>query len=318
MRHEAHNVVPLQPRQPVPGDFDALMRAFDHHLAAANYARRTRDAYARDLALFAAFLDERFGIALVQLVNERHVDQWLQELVLARGNRDTTAARRLASIKRFYRWLKLCEYVQHDPTRAAQVRVHHRPVIAPEQGELLQVIERIPREGRFHIRDRAMLRLIFDAALRAGDVVKLEAPGQGALNTVDLERGWVRVAGKGGDVHTISIGTTTCSALERWLSVRLYQDARWLFPGAGGRQMTRQAVYHRCILRGRQAGLDQLHPHLFRHRRLGDIIEALGLDAARHHARHRSRATTAHVYGQHADAVVRENIREHCSLGGRP
>ena len=79
--------------------------------------------------------------------------------------------------------------------------------------------------------------------------------------------------------------------------------------------MSRQLVYRMVRRRGAAAGLPNLHPHLFRHRRVGDVVERLGLDMGSALARHRHTSTTANVYGAHAAEVQRAAIRTMAPLG---
>lgn len=67
-------------------------------------------------------------------------------------------------------------------------------------------------------------------------------------------------------------------------------------------------------MRGEAAGLQRMHIHLLRHRRIGDITERLGLKVAQGIAGHSNPATTAAVYGAHARNVVHRAVREGADL----
>ena len=90
------------------------------------------------------------------------------------------------------------------------------------------------------------------------------------------------------------------------------------FVNTRGQRLHRSSIYQMVRDRGAAAGVQGLHPHLFRHRRIGDVVERLGLDIGSALARHKHKATTANVYGAHAAEVQRAAIRTLAPLGEVP
>ncbi len=121
-------------------------------------------------------------------------------------------------------------------------------------------------------RDRAILRLLYDLALRRGEVAGLD------LEDVDLERPAVAVLGKGrtGKV-LITLPDETRDALAAWLKVRGAAPGA-LFPsmdrgGKAGGRMTGRGIYEVIRQLGARQGL-KVRPHGLRH---AAITEALNL-----------------------------------------
>ena len=117
-------------------------------------------------------------------------------------------------------------------------------------------------------RDQAILRLFMDTGARRSELATLRwQPTDSGHHDVDLEQGVVRVMGKGGRERLLPVGAKTIRALDRYLRLRAdHRDARrpqlWLGKygpmTAGGLALT---LKKRC----REAGIDALHLHQFRH-----------------------------------------------------
>src|SRR6185437_9762184 len=134
---------------------------------------------------------------------------------------------------------------------------------------------------------------------------------------VDMGRPTVNTVGKGGKPACVPINQRTAQWLQAWLDVRgtmARDDEPALFVSNRGRRITRQQAHNRIKLWGAHFGLPNLHYQLLRHRRVGDVVERLGLEAGQHLARHAKKSTTANVYGAQAAAVVRHERGDHADL----
>lgn len=297
-----------------------LTEAIEHFLNRRRMrgaAINTIIAYQGDLGDFAEFADLH-DITLIGLVGERVIERWLDRL----GHRGLSArsqARKLSSLRMLMRHAIREGWCKHDATADITVSFESLPVIAPELAPILTMLDSMPTDTPMDLRDRAMLRLGLDAALRVSDAVQLEVP---VLNMpprmgVDFNRLTVNCVGKGGKAACLPINQRTADWVSAWLAVRpamAKETSNALFVSNRGTRMTRQQAYNRVKHWGEQFGLPNLHFHLLRHRRIGDVIETMGIDAGQHLARHRKRSTTIEVYGQHAASVVRHQLRAHADL----
>jgi integrase len=115
-------------------------------------------------------------------------------------------------------------------------------------------------------RDLAILRLLLEGP-RLAEVTGL------AVEDVDLGDRQVWVLGKGRRQRPVPIGAKTAKALDRWIRTRDAQT-HWdpwrdrpgaLWVGSTGHPMTGSGVSQVVRRRGRQIGIEGLHPHQFRH-----------------------------------------------------
>jgi integrase/recombinase XerD len=280
-------------------------------------AAHTLQAYGTDLAQFAAYVRDRADSSLVALQAQRQVAGWLDALSAADVS-ERSQARKLTVLRGFFKHAKAEGWTGHDPTAGESVAFRAKRVIAPEMEDLLRLVDSIPRETRNDIRDRAMLRLALDGAIRIGEVAALDVPGVGSQSTVDLQRKLVHLVGKGGDTQTVAINDRTAAMVEDWLRIRHFTaeaGALALFVSGRGGRMSRQALHAMFKLRASAAGIDPaVSWHHLRHRRIGMIFESLGVKVAQVHARHLNPSTTSDTYGHHAETRERSLIRRDADL----
>ena len=185
-------------------------------LLAARRAPRTVDAYRRDLAALAAYLDGRIGDATVEDV-ERYVAQ-----LRADGLSAATVARRTAAARTFFRHQQLMGARADNPAAGVELPRRTRTLpktLSPSEAERLIAAANgiTPRA----LRDRALVELLYGAGLRVSEAVGLEKNG------VDLDDRLVRVTGKGGKQRIVPVGREAVEALRRYLSRgRPYLDRR--------------------------------------------------------------------------------------------
>jgi len=170
-------------------------------------SKNTLQAYRRDLALFARFLN---GKALLQALEPD-----LQAYFSARHaqTKATTANRRLTVFKRFYRWALREGQVRADPTlkmQAAKQALRVPKVLSEAQVEALL---NAPDIGTaLGLRDKAMLELLYASGLRVTELVGLR------MVQLGLNEGVLRVTGKGSKERLVPFGEVAALWLERYLA----------------------------------------------------------------------------------------------------
>ena len=161
-------------------------------------AKNSLAAYRRDLTLFAAWLGQEQSRDLAQA---RASD--VQGYMLARhaASKATSANRRLAVFRRFYRWGLRERLVDEDPT--LKMRPARQPMRVPKAVTEAQVdaLLAAPDTGTpLGARDRAMLELMYASGLRVSELVESK------LVDLSLPDGVVRVMGKGSKERLVPFG----------------------------------------------------------------------------------------------------------------
>jgi len=135
--------------------------------------------------------------------------------VHAEGQSRATAARKLAAIRTFLRYLRREGLIESDP--GALVPTPKRDVKMPmhlSETEMTEMIESADAEQPLGRRDRAILELFYASGLRLSELAGLD------LGDVNLSGKMVRVLGKGGKQRLVPFNGASATAIRGWLQDR--------------------------------------------------------------------------------------------------
>lgn len=232
-------------------------------------ARNTVEAYRRDLVQYQRWMRER---ALTPLT-VGHAD--LVEYVAAQraGSGATSSiARQVAAIRMLHRYLATEQYRPDDPAaRLDGVRVPSGIPKPLSEEQVTSLLDAVIGNEPIHIRDRALLELMYATGARVSEVVGL------SIGDIDFDDSLVRVLGKGSKERIVPFGTAAATALDNWfgpsgrarmvpLKWKRRGDAEAIFLNQRGGRLSRQGVWLTIKKYGERAGInDHLSPHVLRH-----------------------------------------------------
>ena len=207
------------------------LKAFLKHLSLnRNVSAHTVRAYHSDLLQFfdhvAAIGSVKPREILPAALDRGAVRSFLAELHAA-GLSRATAARKLAAIRTFLRYLRREELVEGDP--GSLVATPKREVRMPahlSEGEMTALLEMPSAGDPLGRRDRAILELFYASGLRLSELAALD------VDDVNLSRRMARVLGKGGKERLVPFNGSTASAIRHYLPDReqLIRPADGRFP----------------------------------------------------------------------------------------
>jgi site-specific recombinase XerD len=227
-------------------------------------ADATVRAYRTDLLAFATWAER------AQVTDPTQVDRLLLRRHLAalatRGRARATMARRVAALRRYFRWLRRTGVVASDPalrlTAPAGAARLPRVLSREEVGALLDrppVAAADALADAVRRRDDAVLELLYGSGLRVAELCHLD------LGDVDQERRLVTVWGKGAKQRTVPISRPAAAAVAGWLERRHVlagpEAGRALLCNRVGRRLGERDV--RRLLDRRAAS--PTSPHALRH-----------------------------------------------------
>lgn len=195
--------------------------------------------------------------------------------LLSRGLAPASVNRKLAAIRslvKLARTLGLVPWtLEVRSVEAQSYRDTRGPGLDGYRRLLAALDARVDAKGR---RDRAVLHLLFDLALRREEVVRLD------LSDLTLEAGTVAVLGKKRtQKETLTLPDPTKAALAAWLEVRGTKPGP-LFTNfdraAKGARLTGRSVHRLVGELGLDAGLGTVRPHGLRHAAITEALDLTG------------------------------------------
>ena len=250
--------------QTVVPNAEIIDRFLDAAWQEAGLRENTLSAYRNDLAQFAKWLSKRQPY--LSKASRSDVLAYLATSV-KRGISAKSSARRLSTLRRFYRYLLRETLIDMDPTSEVASPVMGRPLPVSLSEDAVTRLLEAPNVGTaLGLRDRAMIEVLYATGLRVSELVGL------ALSELDYRSaGLVRVTGKGGRERIVPLGEEALDWLRRYLSDSRPEilDARLsdsVFVTRRGRSMTRQAFWQMIRRYSKHAGISAgVTPHTLRH-----------------------------------------------------
>ena len=243
-----------------PSELIDLIPRWEQSLWARNRSPRTVRSYGDGARLLVQFL-AREGLATeARDIRREHLELFINDQ-LSRW-RPGTAALRYRSLKPLFGWLveegimATSPMAEMHPPRVPDCPVPVVPDI--DLGLLLDTTRTMSFEDR---RDAALLRMMIDTGARLAEIAGIR------LQNLDLNDRTVTVMGKGRRQRTVPFAERTSSSTAQYLKIRQlhkYSPLSVLWLGPKG-PLTSSGIAQLLRRRCRQAGINRLHPHQFRH-----------------------------------------------------
>ena len=233
---------------PPPLDLHRLRESWFLELRAARRSPATVRAYRISTTMFLDSYAE---------LTKATVLAWLADMA---DVEPATARLRLAAIKQFAKWLGDEGYLEADAIRMIRPpKLDQKPVAALSDDELDRLIKACAGTGVKDKRDRAMVLLMRDTGLRAGELLALN------VDDVDLPGRIVLVRrGKGGRARRSKFSEITAAAIDRYLRAELSPSRGPLWRGRDCR-LTYTGLTNALRQRAIRASVKGFHVHRLRH-----------------------------------------------------
>lgn len=253
-------------------DLATLLPDWQRHLRAKNRSAGTIGSYLRCGENLRAFLVAAGMPTLVGSIKREHIEAFLADM-LERLSAATTA-KHYRSLQQLFKWLEEDGEISVSPmARMSPPAVPEQPVPVLTDAELSKLLAAAKGNDFEQRRDTAILRVLIETGVRLGEISGLTVDG------VDWDQDVLHVMGKGRRGRAVPFGAKTGDALRRYLRARAKHpkagttDALWL--GRLG-AMTPSGLAQMLERRGAQAGVEDVHPHRFRHSFANDWLASGG------------------------------------------
>ena len=236
-------------------------------------------AYAREVRGFAIHLGETLGKdAAIAGVEHLHIRAYLGVLY-ARGLSKASAARALAAVRSWFKWLAKEGHISKNP--AVLVSTPKRPLHlprVPSMEEVNRVLDSLEAAGKEETaawpdRERVIFELLYGCGIRNSELVGLN------IASLRLRDDVILIRGKGKKERLVPLGELAASAVREYLPRR---EAKLLAAGKGalvhaGPLLLNLRLRGDCRLTTRSVGrivkaiaesrglTADVHPHTLRH-----------------------------------------------------
>lgn len=254
---------------------DAIQLFLDAMLIERGLSNETGQAYANDLRAFQAWLSPAERADLASVDRRRFTGFLMQGR--KEGLKPATVARRLVSIKMFFRYLHSEGLIKNDLSQcldSPKLWRHLPEILSPAQVDaLLNAPDKKTDKGR---RDRAMLELMYACGLRVSELVNLQN------QQLHFDEGYIRIRGKGNKERLVPIAKFSAKAVQSYIDdvrprliVNDSEAGQIVFLSMNGRPLTRARIWQLIRELATDAGLPHgVHPHSLRHSFASHLLSA--------------------------------------------
>ena len=230
-----------------------------------NFSLHTIKAYKNDLNRFNSFLNQGISRIILKKINRNDIRKFLSD-EYDNNFTSKTVARRLATIKSFFKYLVKIELIEEN------IAIHiNSPKVAKRlpsfiNKSLIDVLMNSPSlDTLIGVRDRAVLELFYSTGMRLSELVNIN------IGDFHLNNKLLRVIGKGKKERMIPYGRAAESAIENYLKMRNISfnpvfAKTPLFVNSKEKRISTRTIqrrmnnYIKLVADGKRVG-----PHLLRH-----------------------------------------------------
>ncbi len=235
---------------------------------------KTSNEYFYDLRTFYRFLKIKFGLVdfnsefneisiddlsidVLSRVDLNIIYEYINFLTRTRRNSPSSRARKIASLKSFYKYIcNKAKLIDTNPTAELEsVKIHKQ---LPKHFTLEDSISLLSEiDGDNAERDYCILTLFLNCGMRLAELI--------GINITDIKKDKLTVIGKGGKERTIYLNDACISSIEAYMPVRnkmqaTASDKNALFLSNRGKRISRRTVQYSVEKYVKRIGLD---PHKY-------------------------------------------------------
>ncbi len=253
-----------------------------------HFSQHTLKCYSTDLQQFVEFLDGtsapthapesyeasgRAGTALALEVRAEILSvtsATIREFLVVLHNKNysrATTARKLATLRSFYKFLVRRGYLQSSPVTVIRTPKQEKRLPKFLEEDQVEALFRAPDRGTLlGLRDLAMLEVIYSTGVRVSELVGLD------IADIDFDQEILHVRGKGRRERLAPAGQRALETIREYLAKRQQQHRpdeaaqQALFVNKSGQRLSTRSVRRKLDKYLAQANLDpSISPHTLRH-----------------------------------------------------
>ena len=279
---------------------ETILSEYGKYLKKQKLSDNTFASYMRDLDNFCSYIGKSDDEALTAADNgvlHSYIDEMRKK-----GKADSTIARSVAALRKFYHYLFRKKYISIDPTYGLDMPKPGKTIpgfiSASDVARLLDMPKAATLKG---YRDKAMLELLYATGIKASELISLE------ISDIDLRSGLLSCRGR-----YIPLGKEAAESLNAYINKArpLMTDSsseKTVFVNCSGSPLTRQGFWKILRSYAEAAGIkSKINAQTLRHSFAMHLLQnGADISAVSEMLGHKDVATTRR-YNQ----VLKENIKK--------
>lgn len=222
--------------------------------SARSFSPNTIDGYSRTLKKFRNFLGDDLPI---RQITSKHIEAFL----IAQPVSKKSKLDYYVGLSSLWTWaIKEGLIDSHQVRALTPPKPEIRQVEPFTETDIKHMIQEVSGSSPFKLKMRSVILLLLDTGLRASEICSLR------IGDLHLKEGFSVVMGKGSKERRVEFGPRTGQAIWKYLVSRgNIQPTDQFLISRTGRLFDRDDLAHRLKSVGDRAGVENVHPHRFRH-----------------------------------------------------
>jgi integrase/recombinase XerD len=238
-----------------------------------NLSGNTVSSYKNDISSLLSFL-ETLGITDPSQVNKKDLNSFFSSLNKT-GLSSNSAARYYSSIKGFFRYLFIQNYIKENPMeRVSSPKLKKGLPLVLSVTEVDSVLARPDTSNVPGLRDKALLELLYACGVRVSELLGLK------VSDLFFNEEMIRVFGKGSKERLVPVGRSAVKWVKEYLMKsrpmleKKHKSENFLFLNQRGTKLSRMGIWKIVDKYVKDAGIKkEVHPHTFRHSFATHLLE---------------------------------------------
>ncbi len=234
-----------------------------------NYSELTIKSYKRDFEEFNTFLKQEE----IDIIDAKTIRAYMY--YLSSNNTRRSIARKLSSLKSYYKYLRKNELSKENPFETLE-RQHIKKrlpeiLTMDEISELLSI--EISNKEEINKRNYLIVRLLFVSGVRVSELTSIK------LTDIDLNEKYLKIHGKGNKDRLVFVDDETIDYVYDYISVyremfENHNETSYLFINKFGNKLTDRSVQLILQEMGRRMKTPKdIYPHMLRHSFASSLLE---------------------------------------------
>jgi len=238
-----------------------------------NLSGNTVSSYKSDISSLLGFL-ETLGITDPSQVSKKELNSFFSSLSKT-GLSSNSAARYYSSIKGFFRYLFIQNYITENPMeKVSSPKLKKGLPLVLSVTEVDSILSRPDTSNVLGLRDKALLELLYACGVRVSELLGLK------VSDLFFNEEMIRVFGKGSKERLVPVGRSAVKWVKEYLIKsrpmleKKHKSENVLFLNKRGTKLSRMGIWKIVVRYVSDAGIKkEVHPHTFRHSFATHLLE---------------------------------------------